>query len=88
MPKPSAGAARWNQDTSAAWSLVDANGAARLSRRDAVTLSMLPSWNSARVTRPIQAANRATASANGPAVRPLRRCHHIDTDAARKAPLP
>jgi hypothetical protein len=30
MPKPSAGAARWNQETSASWSLIDANGAATL----------------------------------------------------------
>ena len=87
MPKPSAGAARWNQATSAVWSLVEANGAATLSRRVAVTLSTLPSWNKASVTAPIQAANSRVASTSGPTLYPLRRCHHIATEAARKAPL-
>ena len=55
----SAGAARWNHETRASWSLIDANGAATFSSRLAATASYEPTWNSAHVTTAIQAANRS-----------------------------
>ena len=86
MPKPSAGAARWNHDTSASWSLIDANGAATLSRRLAVTLSYAPILNSAAEIAPIQPAKSASASMKATTTWPLRWCHHIAIAAARNAP--
>jgi hypothetical protein len=72
MPKPSAGAARWNHETSASWSLIDTNGAATLSSRLAVTLSWAPTRKSANVTAPIQPAKSRSASANALIAWPLR----------------
>ena len=66
--------------------MVDASGAARLSRREAVVLSTLPSLNSAVVINAIQATKSNTASTNADALRPLRWYHHSASDAARNAP--
>ena len=68
--------------------VTDASGAARFSRRPAVTSSSAPSSNRASVMPKIQITNKAIASAKAARDAPLRWCHHIATEAATNAPAP